>query len=121
MSPTTSPADMHLVEGLRLHEHIVVAVLVEIVVIGLVLDEGLFDAVGGAQPLHGLHAVADAAHFQMGDGRALAGMDILGGQDEIELAVLLEDIAFAHGAGDNRNHGKPLENGSMDGSFGRGL
>ena len=49
----------------------------------------------------------DAAHFQMGDGRALAGMDILRRQDEIELAFLLDDIAFAHRAGDNRNHGKP--------------
>jgi hypothetical protein len=37
-------------------------------------------------------------------------MDVLGGDDEIELAVLLQDIAFAHGAGDNRNHGKPLKN-----------
>ena len=30
---------------------------------------------------------------------------------EIELAVLLDDIAFAHRAGDNRNHGKPLKIG----------
>jgi hypothetical protein len=34
-------------------------------------------------------------------------MDIFSGEDEIELAVLLDDIAFAHRAGDNRNHGKP--------------
>jgi hypothetical protein len=36
-------------------------------------------------------------------------MDILGSDHEIELAVLLQDIAFAHRAGDNRNHGKPLK------------
>jgi hypothetical protein len=36
-------------------------------------------------------------------------MDILGADYEIELAVLFQDIAFAHRAGDNRNHGKPLE------------
>ncbi len=97
---------MDLVEGLRLHEHVLVAVLVQIVEI-LVLDEGLLDAVGGAQAFDGLHAVGNAAHFQMGDGGALAGMDVLRREHEIELAVLLEDIAFAHGAGDNRNHGKP--------------
>jgi hypothetical protein len=47
----------------------------------------------------------------MGDRRALAGMDILGPDHEIKLAVLFQDIAFAHRAGDNRNHGKPLKNG----------
>ena len=63
-----------------------------------------------------LHAVANAAHFQMGDGRALAGMEIFRLQDDIELAVLLDDIAFAHGAGDNRNHWGPLTwNGSLAG------
>ena len=110
------PADRHLVEGFRLHEHITVAVLVEIIVV-VVFDEGLFDTVGGAQAFHGLHPVADAAHFQMGNGRALAGMDILGGQDEIKLAVLLDDIAFAHRAGDNRNHGKPLKQRNLAGSL----
>jgi hypothetical protein len=41
----------------------------------------------------------------MGDGRALGGMDIFGGQDKVKLAFLLDNIAFAHRAGDNRNHG----------------
>jgi hypothetical protein len=40
-------------------------------------------------------------------------MDILGGDDEIKLAILLQDIAFAHRAGDNRNHGEPLKNGFL--------
>jgi hypothetical protein len=35
-------------------------------------------------------------------------MDILGRQHQVKLAFFLQDIAFAHGAGDNRNHGKPL-------------
>ena len=99
---------MDLVESLGLHKNVLFAVLIEILEI-LMLDEGLLDAVGGAQALDGLHAIGDAAHFQMGDGRALAGMNILGGQHQIELAFLLYDIAFAHRAGDNRNHGKPLD------------
>src|ERR1700733_10592325 len=53
----------------------------------------------------------------MGDRRALAGMDILGRQHEIELALFLNDIAFAHGAGDNRNHGKPLKSRDLRGSL----
>ena len=111
-------ADMQLVESLRLHEHILFAILVQILEV-LVLHEGLFDAVGGAQAFYRLHAIADAAHFQMGDGRALAGMDVLGIDDQIELAVLLQDIAFAHGAGDNRNHGKTSQIGEIWGVFSR--
>jgi hypothetical protein len=36
-------------------------------------------------------------------------MDVLCGQDDIELAVLLEDVAFAHAAGDDGNHFNPRE------------
>ena len=35
-------------------------------------------------------------------------MDVFCGQDDIELAVLLEDVAFAHTAGDDGNHLGPF-------------
>ena len=96
-------ADMDLIEGLRLHEHVVIAVLIQIIV-GLVLDERLFEAVGGFVALVDLHAVGDAAHFELGHGRALAGMDVFCRQDDIKFAVFLDDVALADIAGDNRNH-----------------
>jgi hypothetical protein len=64
-----------------------------------VLDMGALDLLGGAVALGHLHAVGNAAHVELGDGRALAGMDVLGGQDHVELAVLVDDVAFTEGTG----------------------
>ena len=95
---------MDLVESLRVHEHVLIAVLIEIVE-GAFVDERLFQRVGGLVALVDLHAVGDAAHLELGHRRALAGMDVLGGQHDVELAVLLDDVALADIAGDDGNHG----------------
>ncbi len=87
-----------LVVVFRVHEVVPVAVLVQEVVVPLV-DEGALELLGGAVALGHLHAIGDAAHVELADGRALAGMDVLGGQDHIELAVDLDDIALSQGAG----------------------
>ena len=94
---------MDLLVRLRVHEHEVIAVAVEVGVRALV-DEGLFQRVRGLVALVDLHPVRDAAHFELGDGRALAGMNVLRRQHDIELAILLDDVALAHIARDNRNH-----------------
>ena len=76
------------------------AVVVEELMLA-VLDMGALDLLGGLVALRGLHAVADAAHVDLGGRRALAGMEALGGQDDVELAVDIKNIALADGAGDN--------------------
>ena len=83
-----------LVVGLRVHEVEALAVLVEEGVLAI-LHEGALDLLGGAVALGDLHAVGDAAHVELGDGRALAGVDVLGGENDIELAVHVDDVAFA--------------------------
>ena len=82
-------------------------VLVEVVV-GLLLEVGALDLLGGAVALGDLHAVGDAAHVEMGDRRALAGVDVLGLHDDAQLAVDVEHVAFAHRACDNLHHRRSL-------------
>ena len=53
----------------------------------MVLDVGALDLVGGLVALRGLHAVGNPAHIDLGGRRALAGMKIFGGEDDIKLAV----------------------------------
>ena len=65
------------------------------------LDIGALDLFGGAPALRDLHAVGDAAHVELGHRRALAGMDVLGGEDDVELAVLVDDLALAQRTGDD--------------------
>ena len=65
------------------------------------LDMGALHLLGRAVALRHLHAVRDAAHVELRHRRALAGMDVLGEKDHIELAVLVDDIAFAKRAGDD--------------------
>src|SRR6185437_12833102 len=86
--------DVNLVERLRVHEDVVIAVLIEEVLRAL-LDERLLQGVGGLVALVDLHAVRDAPHFELRHRRALAGMDVLRGQNDIKLAVLLHDMPFA--------------------------
>ena len=73
---------MDLIEGIRLHEDVMLAILVEVIVPVLV-DEGFLDRVGGLEALLHLHAVRNAPHFEMGDGRALARMNIFGAYDDV--------------------------------------
>src|ERR1700682_3445910 len=77
-----------------------VGVLIEIVEV-VILDRRLLDLVSGLVALRNLHAVADAAHFDLADRGSLAGMNVLGGQNHIKLAVLLDDVALANRTGDD--------------------
>ncbi len=70
------------------------AVAVEEGVLAL-LDIGALDLLGGAVALRDLHPVGDAAHVELRHRRALAGVDVFGKEDHIELAVLIDDVAFA--------------------------
>ena len=76
------------------------AVVVEELVLAI-LDDGALDLLDGLVALRNLHAVADAAHVDLGGRGALAGMEAFGGQNDVELAVDVENIALADGAGDN--------------------
>ncbi len=91
---------LDLIVGLGVHEVEAVGVFVEVVEV-VVLDGRLFDLVGGLVALGNLHPVADPAHFDLADRRSLAGMDVLGGQDHVKLAVLLDDVALANRTGDD--------------------
>jgi hypothetical protein len=83
-----------LVVAFHVHEMEAVAVLVHVLMLA-VLDEGALDLIGGLEAQRDLHAVGDPAHVHLGDRRALAGMDVLDGHDDPELAVDLDDIAFS--------------------------
>ncbi len=71
-----------------------IAVLVHVLVLA-VLDEGPLDLLGRLKAQRDLHAVGDPPHVHLGDRSAFAGVDVLGGHDDPELAVDLDDIAFA--------------------------
>src|SRR5262249_53271644 len=92
--------DLDLVIGLGVHEVKAVAILIEVVEIA-VLDGGLLDLIGGLVALGHLHAVADAAHLDLADRGSLAGMDVFGAEDDVELAILLNDVALADRTGDD--------------------
>ena len=89
-----------LIVGLHVHEMEAVAVLVHVLVLA-VLDEGALDLFGGLVALRQLDPVGNTAHVHLGRRGALAGMDILGSDDDSELAVDFDDIAFAERAGDD--------------------
>ena len=93
-SPRCPRSTDDLIVALRVHEVEALAVLVEEGVLA-VLHEGALDLLGGAVALGDLHAVGDAAHVELGHRRALAGMDVLRRQDDIELAVEIDDVALA--------------------------
>src|SRR5437588_5236972 len=77
-----------------------VGILIEIVVV-VILDRRLLDLVGGLVALRNLYPVADPAHFDLADRGSLAGMDVFGSQNDVELAVLLDDVALANRTGDD--------------------
>ncbi len=89
-----------LVVVVGIHEVKAVGVGIEKLVLAL-LHMGALDLLGGLPALRHLHAVGDSAHIDLGDRRALAGMDAFDGQDGIELAVHVHDVAFAKRAGDD--------------------
>src|SRR6202045_1199431 len=92
-----------LVVALHIHKVEAFAVLVHELVLA-VLDEGALDLVGGFEPQREFYAVGNAADVHLGHRRALAGMDVLGGDDDPELAVDFDDIAFTQRTGDD-SHG----------------
>ena len=77
-----------------------VAILVQVGEI-LFLHMGAFDLLGGLVALRGLYPVADPAHVDLGGRCALAGMETLGVEDDVELAFEFDDIALAERAGDD--------------------
>ncbi len=93
-----------LLEAFRIHEHIHVAILVEIAV-GHGFDEGALHGVRRLVAHHGFDPVRNAPHVDGGCRRALAGMHAFGFEDDIKLAVLMfDDIALANAACDNLDH-----------------
>jgi hypothetical protein len=68
---------------------------------------GALDAFGGLVALLGLHAVGNPAHIDLGRGRALAGMETLGIEDDIEFAFDLDDISLAELASDDLHGNNP--------------
>ncbi len=96
-----------LVVALLVHERVAVGILVEIREVRI-LDEGALDLLGRLVAVGRLHAVGEPAHVDLRRRRALAGMEALGGEHDIELAVLaLDDVALADGTGDDF-HGRAL-------------
>ena len=67
----------------------------------MVLDMRALDLVGGFVAHLGLHAVGNPAHIDLGGGCALARMKIFRIEDNVELAVEIDDIAFAERTGDD--------------------
>ena len=76
------------------------AVLIEVVEV-VILDGRLFHLVRGLVALGNLYPVADSPHFDLADRCSLAGVDVLGGQNHVKLAVLLDDVALANRTGDD--------------------
>src|ERR1700688_3222051 len=92
-----------LVVALHIHEVEAFAVLIHELVLA-VLDKGALDLVGGLEAHRHLHAVRNAADIHLGHRRALAWVDIFGGDDDPEFAVDFDDIAFTQRTGDD-SHG----------------
>ena len=90
-----------LVVGLGVHEVVAVTVGVEEVEV-LVLDKSALDLLGGLEAVRDLHAVGQAAHVDLGRGRALAWMEALSRENDTELPILsLDDVALANRACNN--------------------
>jgi hypothetical protein len=76
-----------------------IGIFVKIVEV-VILDRGFLDLIGGLVAFGNLYAVADSAHLDLANGRPLAGMDVLSGQNHIKLSILLDDVALANRTGD---------------------
>ncbi len=57
------------------------------------VEADALDLVGGPEALVQLAAVADVLHLDLGEGAALAGLDVADLHRDPESAVVLEDIA----------------------------
>jgi hypothetical protein len=77
-----------------------VAVLIEVLKLAI-LHIGALDLLGGLIALRHLYAVADPAHVHLGGWGALAGVEALGAEHDVELSVDFNDIALAERAGDD--------------------
>ena len=95
--------DGELLEGFGLHEVVALGVIVEILVFALV-DVGLLDHFDGAPAADDLHAIGHAAHVDVGHRVALAGVDVFRREHDVQVAVLLDDVAFAQRRGDDLDH-----------------
>ncbi|MNL49067.1 hypothetical protein D3C87_1719720 [compost metagenome] len=73
-----------------------------------VFDEGALDLFRRTPALRHLHAIDDAAHVDLGNRRALAGVEVFSGENDIELAVDIDDVALADGRGDDLDHKSSL-------------
>ena len=83
-----------LIVVFHVHEMEAVAVLIKELVL-TVLHMGALDLLGGLVTLCGLYPVADPAHVDLGGRRALAGVKAFSVENDIELAVKIDDIALA--------------------------
>ncbi|MNK77522.1 hypothetical protein D3C87_971280 [compost metagenome] len=88
--------DHDLVVVLRVHEVEAFAIFIKELEVQ-VFNESALDLLGGAPALGDLHAVNDAAHVHLRDRRALAGVKVLRGENDVKLAVHVENIALADG------------------------
>ena len=73
-----------------------------------VFNEGALDLFGGAPALGNLHAIGNAAHVHLGNGRALAGVEVLRGENSVKLAIDFENVALADRRGDYLDHKSSL-------------
>jgi elongation factor P--(R)-beta-lysine ligase len=97
-----------LLECCWVHEDVVFSVLIQVRV-GDGFDESAFHRVGCLVANDRLHTVGDTTHIDCGCRRAFARVHGFGLEDDIELAVfVLDDVTFAHAAGDDFNHGNSL-------------
>ncbi len=88
--------DNDLIVVFRVHEVEAFAVFVEELEVQ-VFDESALNLFRRAPALRNLDAIDDAAHVDLRHRRALAGVEILRGENDIELAVHVENIALADG------------------------
>jgi hypothetical protein len=63
-----------------------------------VVHEGALDLLGRPPAFRDLHPVGDAAHVELGHRGALARMDVVGGEHDVELAFQVDDRALAQRA-----------------------
>ena len=92
---------LQLLKALVIHEVEAFAVLIEEGEVAI-FHESALDLFGRLVAVRRLHAIGQAAHVDLGRGRALAGMEAFGGQNNIELSVLaLDNIALADRTGDD--------------------
>src|SRR5258706_2425565 len=91
---------LDLIVGVGVHEVEAVGVFIEIVEV-VILNGRVLDLVGGLVALGNFYAVANSAHFDLADRCSLAGVDVLGGENHVKLAVLLDDVALANRTGDD--------------------